>query len=101
MLEFDGMPISMGDWPDDGNGEVHEIRDPVEVGFYLLFPFFIRDLQSTWGWKLILSLLPAIALIAFCILLDPPYLMRITLALLPLVCSTRILWPDCLNLSSA
>jgi peptidoglycan/LPS O-acetylase OafA/YrhL len=44
----------------------------VEVGFYLLFPFLIHNLQSTWSWKLIFSLFSAIALIALCSLLDPP-----------------------------
>jgi peptidoglycan/LPS O-acetylase OafA/YrhL len=44
----------------------------VEVGFYLLFPFLIYNFRSTWAWKLALSLLPAIALIALCIVLDPP-----------------------------
>ena len=40
------------------------------MGFYLLFPFLINDLRSTWAWKLILSLLAAMPLIAVCSFFD-------------------------------
>jgi peptidoglycan/LPS O-acetylase OafA/YrhL len=43
-----------------------------EVGFYLLFPILVRNLKSTWLWKLGLSFLPAMALIAISAMLDAP-----------------------------
>jgi peptidoglycan/LPS O-acetylase OafA/YrhL len=43
-----------------------------EVGFYLMFPFLINNLRSTWGRKLALSLLAALLLIAVCVMLDLP-----------------------------
>jgi peptidoglycan/LPS O-acetylase OafA/YrhL len=44
----------------------------VEVGFYLLFPLLIYNVRSTWPWKLSLSLLAVMALVALCSVLDVP-----------------------------